>query len=43
MGNISIVIAVAPAIGPAVSGLVLSLLGWRFIFWLARVSRIVRS
>ena len=34
MGNISIVIAVAPAIGPAVSGLVLSLLGWRFLFWL---------
>ena len=34
MGNISIVIAVAPAIGPAVSGLVLSLLGWRFMFWL---------
>ena len=42
MGNISIVIAVAPAIGPAVSGLVLSLLGWRCMFWLvlpiARVS-----
>jgi DHA2 family lincomycin resistance protein-like MFS transporter len=34
MGNISIVIAVAPAIGPAVSGLVLSVLGWRFLFWL---------
>jgi DHA2 family lincomycin resistance protein-like MFS transporter len=34
MGNISIVIAVAPAIGPAISGLVLSLLGWRFLFWL---------
>jgi MFS transporter, DHA2 family, lincomycin resistance protein len=34
MGNISIVIAVAPAIGPAVSGLVLSTLGWRFLFWL---------
>ena len=34
MGNISIVISVAPAIGPAVSGLVLSLLGWRFMFWL---------
>jgi MFS transporter, DHA2 family, lincomycin resistance protein len=34
MGNISIVISVAPAIGPALSGLVLSLLGWRFIFWL---------
>jgi DHA2 family lincomycin resistance protein-like MFS transporter len=34
MGNISIVIAVAPAIGPAVSGLVLSVLGWRALFWL---------
>jgi DHA2 family lincomycin resistance protein-like MFS transporter len=34
MGNISIVISVAPAVGPAVSGLVLSLLGWRFLFWL---------
>jgi DHA2 family lincomycin resistance protein-like MFS transporter len=34
MGNISIVISVAPAIGPAVSGLVLSLLGWRSLFWL---------
>jgi DHA2 family lincomycin resistance protein-like MFS transporter len=34
MGNISIVISVAPAIGPTVSGIVLSLLGWRFMFWL---------
>ena len=34
MGNISIVISVAPAIGPTVSGLVLSVLGWRFMFWL---------
>src|SRR5689334_12653219 len=34
MGNISIVISVAPAIGPAVSGLVLSVLGWRSLFWL---------
>ncbi len=34
MGNISIVISVAPAIGPMVSGIVLSLLGWRFMFWL---------
>jgi DHA2 family lincomycin resistance protein-like MFS transporter len=34
MGNISIVISVAPAIGPTVSGVVLSLLGWRFTFWL---------
>jgi DHA2 family lincomycin resistance protein-like MFS transporter len=34
MGNISIVISVAPAIGPTVSGVVLSLFGWRYMFWL---------
>lgn len=34
MGNISIVISVAPAIGPTVSGIVLDLLGWRWMFWL---------
>ena len=34
MGNISIVISVAPAIGPTVSGLVLNVLSWRFMFWL---------
>ena len=34
MGNISIVISVAPAIGPTVSGIVLSLFGWRQMFWL---------
>lgn len=33
MGNISIVISVAPAIGPTVSGLILSALPWQFIFW----------
>ncbi|MET0899940.1 MAG: MDR family MFS transporter [Mycobacterium sp.] len=32
MGLISIVIAVAPAIGPTVSGLILDSLGWRWIF-----------
>ncbi|MFZ1250527.1 MAG: MDR family MFS transporter [Candidatus Microsaccharimonas sp.] len=32
MGNISIVIAVAPAIGPTISGLILSQLNWRFMF-----------
>ncbi len=32
MGNISIVIAVAPAIGPTISGLILSQLNWRFLF-----------
>ncbi|WP_121068118.1 MDR family MFS transporter [Chachezhania antarctica] len=34
MGNISIVISVAPAIGPTVSGIILSLLDWRWMFWL---------
>jgi DHA2 family lincomycin resistance protein-like MFS transporter len=33
MGNISIVISVAPAIGPTVSGIVLDLFGWRYLFW----------
>ncbi|MGZ8179169.1 MDR family MFS transporter [Williamsia sp. SKLECPSW1] len=32
MGNISVVIAVAPALGPTLSGLVLDNLGWRWIF-----------
>ncbi|MFC0674744.1 DHA2 family efflux MFS transporter permease subunit [Brachybacterium hainanense] len=32
MGNISIVIAVAPAIGPTISGLILSFAPWRFLF-----------
>lgn len=34
MGNISIVISVAPAIGPTLSGLVLSMLDWRWMFFL---------
>ncbi|MGO1318565.1 MAG: DHA2 family efflux MFS transporter permease subunit [Cellulomonadaceae bacterium] len=32
MGNISIVISVAPAIGPTISGLVLEVASWRFLF-----------
>ena len=32
MGNIAIVISVAPAIGPTISGLILSTLSWRFMF-----------
>jgi DHA2 family lincomycin resistance protein-like MFS transporter len=34
MGTITIVIAVAPAIGPTIGGAVLSWLGWRWMFWI---------
>lgn len=34
MGNISIVISVAPALGPTISGLILNYLDWRWMFWL---------
>lgn len=34
MGNVSIVISVAPAIGPTLSGLILQFLEWRFMFLL---------
>jgi MFS transporter, DHA2 family, lincomycin resistance protein len=34
MGNISIVMSVAPALGPSLSGLILSVLDWRSIFLL---------
>lgn len=32
MGNVSIVISVAPAVGPTISGLILQFLSWRFMF-----------
>lgn len=32
MGTISVVIAVAPAVGPTLSGVILSSLGWRWMF-----------
>lgn len=32
MGNVSIVISVAPAIGPTLSGIILNSLSWRFMF-----------
>lgn len=32
MGNISIVISVAPALGPTISGLILNVLDWRWMF-----------
>lgn len=34
MGRISIVMAAAPALGPTISGLILSVASWRFMFWL---------
>jgi DHA2 family lincomycin resistance protein-like MFS transporter len=34
MGNISVVISVAPALGPTISGLILSVLPWRWLFGL---------
>lgn len=34
MGMIGIVIAVAPAIGPTISGVILESLEWRWMFWL---------
>ena len=34
MGTVSIVISVAPAIGPTISGIVLDQLDWRWMFWL---------
>lgn len=33
MGRIAIVMAVAPAVGPSLAGLVLQFAGWRMIFW----------
>ncbi|MCU1626022.1 MAG: major facilitator transporter [Pseudonocardia sp.] len=34
MGTITVVIAVAPAIGPTISGVILTALGWRWMFWI---------
>lgn len=34
MGNVTLAMSVAPAMGPAVSGVVLQQLSWRWIFWL---------
>ena len=34
MGNVSIVISVAPAIGPTISGVILQFFSWRFMFGL---------
>jgi len=33
MGSITVVIAVAPAIGPTIAGLILSQFSWRFLFF----------
>ena len=37
MGTISIVIGVAPAIGPTVGGAILYAFGWRWMFWLVLI------
>src|SRR5699024_10765184 len=37
MGTISIVIGVAPAIGPTVGGAILAALDWRWMFWLVLI------
>ncbi|MBO9578596.1 MAG: multidrug efflux MFS transporter [Microbacteriaceae bacterium] len=34
MGNITIVMSVAPALGPLVAGVILNSLDWRWVFWL---------
>ena len=34
MGRISIVMSVAPAVGPAISGIILNFFTWPFLFWL---------
>lgn len=34
MGNISLVISVAPALGPAISGIILHYFSWPWLFWL---------
>jgi DHA2 family lincomycin resistance protein-like MFS transporter len=34
VGRMTVVIAVAPAIGPSLSGLILTVLGWRWMFWI---------
>jgi len=34
MGNITIVMSVAPAVGPLVAGVILNGLDWRWVFWL---------
>ncbi|WP_240665783.1 MDR family MFS transporter [Agromyces sp. LHK192] len=34
MGRVSIVMSVAPAVGPTISGLVLETLSWRYLFWI---------
>ena len=43
MGNIGILMSVAPALGPAASGLILSFLGWRWLFWLILPIALVTS
>lgn len=37
MGVMGLVITTAPAVGPALSGLIVDTLGWSFIFWISMV------
>ncbi|PID23293.1 MFS transporter [Sporosarcina sp. P3] len=37
MGVMGLVITTAPAVGPALSGLIVDTLGWSFIFWLSLI------
>jgi DHA2 family lincomycin resistance protein-like MFS transporter len=41
MGNIMIVISVAPAVGPTISGLILSVLTWRWLFALSIIPALI--
>lgn len=34
MGNVTIVMSVAPAVGPLIGGLIVSVLDWRWMFWM---------
>ena len=43
MGNIGIVMSVAPALGPAVSGVILNSFDWRWLFWFVLPIGIITS
>ena len=37
MGIVGLVITTAPAVGPTLSGIIISTLGWHYIFWISAV------